>query len=676
MSDSLRYGTNSKDTSKWVKDLLNSYTQMPRGVFNLSHRKIFDAPIFGIIPFDSFELLPNSEMYLKYDVQMLSKNPTIKRLLSSMHVELATYKIDYNDTFEGWNNFITKGRSGKVAKSLPYVDFSLGTNTHTTCLPYSPIHYLNMAPSVFLGPELAGNKFKFSYNTGVRPITNLQPSGLTNISTLAVLKNSTAMRVNALPLVLYNKICKKYQNQNLLQDNPHWYPENENHDNLLPYDASGAVTTSDYDHPTKSFTPGRSIVYPSVEKNEITQDYESYPWLNVLQLANRKGTYLNSGSPFEDLIRGDVPTLDVLSANLDFSNIFTDVESPLYNLIGLTNTNKLAVAGRQNNPGNAYEFTAGQYAGLNIQELSEVLVNTQAAQHFWQEAGLGHASNGNLDYLMSADVNKTEVLKQLLNSGVVKGISFSMRQWRYLATMTVMKERLALCDGTYNSLIKAMFGHNPQWHAHEPTFCGGSTQPIVFSEVVNTADNGVSPLGETAGRAISSSQNSLIHLKSDDFGCYITVLIIIPDEYECQGVKKMWSRLENAEQYFPILNNLSPDATKNKEAFVSGDNVTDEDVLNYQERFAYYKSESNEVSGLMALPISKIGDVGAYVQNRILSSTPEFNQEYIRGQLTDNEKAIFASTDQAEFVTCVSIQKRYIAPIPEDSRPSDMGISY
>ena len=202
MSNSPRYGTNSRDTSKWVKDLLNDYTKMPRGVFNLSHRKIVDVPIFGIIPFDSFELLPNSEMYLKYDVQMLSKNPTIKRMMSSMHVELATYKIDYNDTWEAWNNFITKGRSGKVSKSIPYVDFALGSQNVTTCLPYNPAFLMNMAPSVFLASDTDGKKFTFEENTGVKAVSGLQSSGLTGIQSLSDLSSSTAMRISALPMVL------------------------------------------------------------------------------------------------------------------------------------------------------------------------------------------------------------------------------------------------------------------------------------------------------------------------------------------------------------------------------------------------------------------------------------------------------------------------------------------
>ena len=251
-----------------------------------------------------------------------------------------------------------------------------------------------------------------------------------------------------------------------------------------------------------------------------------------------------------------------------------------------------------------------------------------------------------------------------------------MQQWRYLATMTVLRERLALTDGSYNELIKAMFGHDPRWHNHNAVYCGGCRQPIVFSEVVNTAESPNAPLGDVAGRAFSASNNDVIHVHSDDYGCFITVLVITPDEYYSQGADKMWTRLENAEQYLPILNNLSPDATKNKELFISGDNTIDEDVFNHQERFAYYKSRRNEISGLLSLAVSKIGDLGTWVMQRLFNSTPQFNAEFNRGELTDNEKAVFASTNQAQFNVVIGSNMRFIAPIPEDSRPSDMGISY
>lgn len=660
-----RYESNTKNQSQFMSDLINEFNKMPKGVFNESRRKILDVAPYGIFPIECWEMLPNSDAYLQYDIQMLSKNPTIKRLLSSMQVELRTYRIDYNDCWEGWNNFITKGRSGKVSKSIPYVDFSLGTNTHCTNLPYNPAFLLNIVPSNFISANTVGQdssaKFAFPTNRGIKAVTDLQDSSLTGLDTLAKLKASTAMRVSALPFVFYNKIAKQFFPSNLLQDNPHWYPENENHDMMLPYSASGAVTTSDYDNPTKAYVSGTSLEQPSAQK-DANNNYQSYPWLNVLWNSQRKGDYFNTGSPFPDLIRGDIPTLSVLGASVNWdsvisasqmeagdSQVVTSYANLLNNLNGNTSTPSMVLG----------------LLGLQF--------NGNDATDKYSLSSLNFASDDGDKFFV--DKNNS-ILKSLLSKATISGINFSMAQWRYLATMTVMRERMALTDGSYNQLIKAMFGHNPQWHNHEPQYCGGSRQSIVFSEVVQTSEDGTTPLGTTAGRAVSAQQNGTIHVHADDFGMFMTVLVITPDEYYSQGVDKMWSRLENAEQYFPILNNLSPDATLNKELYVSGTNSTDEDVFNHQERFAYYKSRRNQVSGLMALPISLIGDIGAWLQNRLFGQTPQFNYEFNMGNLTDNEKAIFASTNQAQFCAVIGCQMKYIAPIPEDSRPSDMGISY
>lgn len=633
-----KYDTNTQNTSKYMIDLLNEYNQMPRGVFDETRRKIFDIGMYDIVPIECWEMLPNSEVYLNYDIQMLTKNPTVKRLLSSMKVELRVYKCNYNDLWNGWNNFITKGRSGKVSKSIPCLDWYLGSGTgNTTCLPYNPAFYLNLAPAAYCSKT---NIFSKEYNSGIHGIdTDLQLTGLTgNLYNL-----NDCMRISALPFVMYNKIAKKYQNPNLLQDNPYWYPENEDHDMYLPYDAEGFVSTSDYYHPYAGYSQYSTII-PSVEKDP-NDDYKSKPWLNVLWKAQRKGDYFNTGSPFPDLIRGDVPTLSLLqaslspiSANLDISNIldndYYDFQYPMTLAFNSTKS----------------KFNITDFSGNTI----------KADRQNQREQFVNVLNQANIQ----------------VSQPTLQGLQFSMRQWRQLATMTVMRERMALTDGSYNELIKAMFGHNPQWHNHDVVYCGGSSQPIVFSEVINTTASETNPLGETGGRGFSSQQGNTIHVTSDDFGMFMTVMVISGDEVYSQGIDRMFSRIENSEQYFPILNNLSPDAILNKELFVSGDLAGDKNVFNYQERFAYYKSRRNQVSGLMALPISKVGDVGAYLQNRLFSSTPRFNQEFSYGNLTDNEKLLFTSTNQAEFIAVVGSQMKYIAPIPEDSRPSDMGISY
>lgn len=648
MASSPRYGTNNQNTSKYVSDLLNEFIKMPRGVFNETRRKIMDVGIFDIVPIECFEMLPNSEAYLQYDIQMLSKNPTVKRLLSSMDCELRVYRINYNDLWNGWNNFITKGRSGKVVKQIPALDFSLGNPRLTTCLPYNPAFTLSLAPAVFCGKE--EQVFSSYYNKRVQLSSDLQSSGLTGITTTSALKSSKSMRISALPFVMYNKIAKKYFSSNLLQNNPHWFPENEDHDQYLPYDCPELVTTSDYSNPTKFFNPGDSTIDPSEHQNADKTDYTSYPWLNVLWKSQRKGDYFNTGSPFPDLIRGDVPTLSIIGASLSNINATLDFSKAMFNSTPVADYDTDAVVGVFN------------------RQLSPTL----GAGNL-MTSGVTPLVRGNLTSVLKTALEKGEVN---LTQPTLKGIQFSMKQWRQLATMTVLRERLALTDGSYNQLVKAMFGFNPKWHEHDVQYCGGFSQPIVFSEVVNTTESASAPLGDTAGRAFSTQVGGQIHVRSNDFGMFMTVLCIKTDDYYSQGVDKMFSRLTNEEQYIPILNNLSPDRIQNKELYVSGSDSVDEDTFNYQERFAYYKSRRNQVSGLMALPISKVGDIGAYLSNRIFSGTPNFNQEFSLGHQTDNEKAIFASTNQAEFTAVIGCHMKYIAPIPEDSRPSDMGISY
>lgn len=639
-----RYDTNTQNTSKYMQDLINEYNQMPRGSFDLTRRKTFDIGLYDIVPIECWEMLPNSEVYIQYDIQMLTKNPTIKRILSSMKAELRVYKCNYNDLWNGWNNFITKGRSGKVSKSIPSIDWSLGRNGYSTSLPYNPAFYLNLAPAVYASKT---DIFAKEHNKSLQNINDLQPSGLTgNITNI-----NESLKISALPFVMYNKIAKKYQSPNLLQDNPYWYPENEDHDQYLPYDCPDLVTTSDYYNPNPVANENSTFT-PNVQK-DTEGNYTSRPWLNVLWKAQRKGDYFNTGSPFPDLIRGDIPTLALLEAQLTPVSATFDPTKMFYD----------------------YRGHQDSFANIPVLTLAPQL--TQLAGGLLSKAdspsGLDSLSTNETYNRFIKAFKKAEVK---ITQPTLQGLQFSMRQWRQLATMTVMRERMALTDGSYNELIKSMFGHNPQWHDHDVVYCGGESQPIVFSEVINTASSDNNPLGEMAGRGFTSQQGQTIHVTSDDFGMFMTVLVITGDDVYSQGLDRMFSRLQNSEQYFPILNNLSPDATLNKELFVSGDNAKDNDVFNYQERFAYYKSRRNQVSGLMALPISKVGDVGAYLQNRLFSDTPKFNQEFSYGELTDNEKLLFTSTNQAEFVAVVGSQMKYIAPIPEDSRPSDMGISY
>ena len=656
-----RYDTNSKGTSPALSALLNKFADMPRSPFDETRTKILDCGVYGIIPVECFLMFPNSDAYLRYDIRALTKSPTIKRMLSSMNIELRTYVCKCSDLWEGWNNFITKGRSGKLNLSIPTIDFI--HNSKNTALPYNPYHYLSISPAVYFAKSQS-----FEKNQGIQDPTEtdlqsnpiFDETGLLGSSFSLASSDTYKKGQSALPAVMYAKIAKEYQNANLLQDNPYWYPENENHDLILPYNCTHASNAS-YDSPTVAFGDTETISGVSITHDEVqpTNDLKSLPWLNVLFYKQRKGNYFNTGSPFPDLLRGDIPTIDVLNAELN-SDVITK-------LTGTSVTSQI-------NPSNALisQASAGFTLGVSNGGSDEFKFGAFSSNNIYP------AQNEAIYQVFSklGIINTITDPTFKLSDKTVKGIHFSMNEWRKLATLTVFRERMARTDGSYNQMIQAQFMHNPKWHEHSVKYCGGSIQPIVFSEVVQSSADGSTPLGTTAGRALSASNGNNIEIHVDDYSIFMTVLTITPDDYYSQGISRMWSELTQSEQYFPILNNLEPQAIKNKELYITGTDSDDEDILNYQELFSHFKSRQNEASGLCSLPISKVGDTGAYIFNRLFNSKPEFNNKFVTGKFTDNENLCFASTEQAQFVLDIACQMKYVAPIPAVTQPSDMGLSY
>lgn len=218
-----------------------------------------------------------------------------------MSVEIYVGRIDYNDCWEAWNNFVTAGRSGKANVSLviPHIAYAYDINegteaepnvvTYTNCLPSSPAHLMNISPAVFFDSDNSAEGY-LNFDNAVLAASNCTSTGLTGISSIAILKASEAMFVSALPFVAYAKFAKKMFNSNLLQDNPNWFPENENHDLILPYDSPSEVTCASYDNPTK--------VPSSINGFTDSTDEDFAPYLNILFNVDRKNDYFNTGSPF------------------------------------------------------------------------------------------------------------------------------------------------------------------------------------------------------------------------------------------------------------------------------------------------------------------------------------------------------------------------------------------
>ena len=337
-----RYESNLKASSPVIDDIRNEFRKMPRGVHDLTSHAIFDASEGWIIPFDYYELVPNSQLYLTYDISLLSHNPTFRRLLSGASIEVRVYKRNKNDSWEHWNNFITRGRDGKDSSTIPKLklnlnSYSSGTDYYftSTFAPHSPLCYLGLCPPRYFGEHDTYNSVpsssfvKSSYPQHYATFANAPAADRLTSMVGALVPDddadSNALGISALPFVMLESINKEFVNWNILQSNSDLIKANENHQDILPYSVTGGfVTTSDYDAPTETLNTNdinataNALVYST---SQYATGRKSLSYLNVLRRADKRGDYFDTGSPFPDLLRGDVPTLDVREVYPHFSKL-------------------------------------------------------------------------------------------------------------------------------------------------------------------------------------------------------------------------------------------------------------------------------------------------------------------------------------------------------------------
>lgn len=426
-------------------------------------------------------------------------------------------------------------------------------------------------------------------------------------------------KINALPFVMYARIARdKYFPKNLLFKNTNIYPDNEEHF-ILPYSAT-EVCTMDYNNPGNSnFVAQLNL---SIPKN----DTEWKMCLNTMYFRQFKGDEFNTGSPFKDLIRGDAPTINIADINTSV-NADDLVNSPS-SYPDDPNTHALYVS-------TGGGTSATLYGGSDI---SDTLIK--------------------------------DTFEKLKIDATVNG-SLNLNDFRALEAYTIFMERNARTDGDYNSLIKAQFGYDPKVKNKEAIYIGGTYQDMVFSDVTQVSQStNDSPLGSRAGQGISASSGYIGKFHSPDYGYIMSIMSIIPDTVYTQGTERMWTELEQNSQYFPILNNLSPEPILNKQLFSDGQN--DDDIFAWTERFQSYKVRSNKALNFLSLPSEKAIYDTSQIMARRFNSLPTLSADFVTCSPDNVDMSPFSVTTEPPFDISIACRVDKVSPMPYVSVPGGL----
>lgn len=177
----------------------------------------------------------------------------------------------------------------------------------------------------------------------------------------------------------------------------------------------------------------------------------------------------------------------------------------------------------------------------------------------------------------SSDTDVPDEIISALNKVQISGGNFNMSDLRTMAAQTRIFERLARTGSRYTEFLRANFGVSPSdGTLQRAQYLGGFTQPIVTTEVVQTAADGANPVGTLRGHGISAAKGSIKPYLCKEFGVLVGIFDIIPEIVRTTGINRKYSYKRRFDFPNPSFQHLSEQEVRNGEVFVGSDGKNDE----------------------------------------------------------------------------------------------------
>jgi hypothetical protein len=208
----------------------------------------------------------------------------------------------------------------------------------------------------------------------------------------------------------------------------------------------------------------------------------------------------------------------------------------------------------------------------------------------------------------------------------------TINQLRQSFQIQKLLERDARGGTRYTEILRAHFGvTSPDARLQRPEYLGGGTTPINISPIAQTSSTGqtgaTTPQGNLAAMGTYLAKGHGFSQSFVEHGYIIGVVSVRADLTYQQGLRRHWSRSTRYDFYFPAFATLGEQAILNKEIYVTG-GASDSNVFGYQERWAEYRYNPSEITGLFRSTAAGTIDPWHYSQK--FTSLPTLNSTFIQ----------------------------------------------
>lgn len=600
--------------------LMQPNTQISQ--FDLSYLNTLSVDPGQLVPVYFSYYYPGDQINLNIQNLVRLINTPLVPIMSRFRIFFHMFRVDYSQMWTYWESMMKRGWSGNFEAVLPVVKAPLAVD--------GKINPLLARGS--LADFLGFNFSDYTYKSGDEDIT---------------------VELPAMPFLAYQLIYRwYYTNHNVMSA----YAVAQNDREMLAF-----FPDTDYDLMIQDLAP----TYLTLDGSVVSSSAKNLAaWkLGELRYRDFAEDYFTSALPWP--MRGDIPSMS-LSENLD------SVTSNVFVYDGVDRI-PLFASGWANKLGESKVFSTLRRDNSTTESLIGVsLQSTPGTLQYGAIGGVYRTDTGESLGLTSIpdaqnSFNISSALSYPLQAHFVSAVTQS--QLKLLWTNTLISEKLARTDGTYGQFIQTFFGQTPShWSSHKPIYLGGTFQPLVVSQVLQTAPGDTGMVGSLGATGISSSDGHVGSFKADDFGVTMCLMSIMPDTYYSQG----WLRehLYRTQDDFPLPERaqLGMQAITNAEIFYNPRDLSSNDVLfGYQSRMDELRYRQNEIHGKVADPSAL--SFFPYTQSRFFSAAPTLVPSFLstKGNI---RRDWLSAPDETTFIAQIANRVNAVRQLPYQAPPS------
>ena len=203
----------------------------------------------------------------------------------------------------------------------------------------------------------------------------------------------------------------------------------------------------------------------------------------------------------------------------------------------------------------------------------------------------------------------------------------TINQLREAFSVQALLERDARGGTRYPEIVLSHFGVTTPTAGWRSEYLGGGSQMVNISPIAQTSStDATSPQANLAAMGTVSINNNGYTKSFTEHTILLSYANIRADLTYQQGLNRMWSRSTRYDFYWPSLANLGEQGILNKEIFYN-DDVNDDLIFGYQERFAEYRYKPSIITGKFRS--NAAGTLDSWHLSQDFAALPALNAAFI-----------------------------------------------